>query len=320
MASQDPSGAAPSTLLTRPRSRLWKWTRRQPRAISLASVALLIFAIVLVFALSPGAQSFGHFFLSPHYLRLAFFGDESQSVPPMWQAFLKNVGLCLVAEVLVLLWALPVALLRMSKSALLAGPRLLATAYVDLARGLPLILVVLAVYFGFPQLEIPFVSSRTWFEYGLFCLVFCYGAYVSEVYRAGVAAVPFAQTLAGKAIGVEARTAHEAWLRDFFPGSDIRPYETAAALRAALRRGEVEAIFGDGVTLALWLNGTDAAGCCAFRGGPFLHSAYFGEGVGVAVRKNNSTLRRAIDFALARIAGRGVYADLYLKYFPVGFF
>ncbi len=202
MASQDPSGAAPSTPLTRPRSRLWKWTRRRPRAISLASVALLIVTIVLVFALSPGAQSFGHFFLSPHYLRLAFFGDESQSVPPMWQAFLKNVGLCLVAEVLVLLWALPVALLRMSKSALLAGPRLLATFYVDLARGLPLILVVLAVYFGFPQLEIPFVSSRTWFEYGLFCLVFCYGAYVSEVYRAGVAAVPFAQTLAGKAIGL----------------------------------------------------------------------------------------------------------------------
>lgn len=133
-----------------------------------------------------------------------------------------------------------------------------------------------------------------------------------------VDAIP--ETLAGKAIGVEARTAHEAWLRDFFPGSDIRPYETAAALRAALRRGEVEAIFGDGVTLALWLNGTDAAGCCAFRGGPFLHSAYFGEGVGVAVRKNNSTLRRAIDFALARIAARGVYADLYLKYFPVGFF
>ena len=128
------------------------------------------------------------------------------------------------------------------------------------------------------------------------------------------------EALARKIIGVEARTAHEAWLRDFFPGVDLRAYETAVALRAALRRGEVEAIFGDGVSLAIWLNGTDANGCCAFRGGPFLHSAYFGEGVGIAVRKNNSPLRRALDYALKRLFERGVYADLYLKYFPVGFF
>ena len=74
------------------------------------------------------------------------------------------------------------------------------------------------------------------------------------------------------------------------------------------------------MTLAIWLNGTDANGCCAFRGGPWLHSGYFGEGVGVAVRKGNAPLRRALDFALKRLFERGVYADLYLKYFPIGFF
>ncbi len=128
------------------------------------------------------------------------------------------------------------------------------------------------------------------------------------------------ETLAGKTIGVEARTAHEAWLRDLFPRSTLRVYDGAAALRSALKRGEVEIIFGDGVSLALWLNGTDAAGCCAFRGGPYSQSGYFGEGVGIAVRKNNVALRRVLDFALKRLSENGVYADLYLKYFPVGFF
>ena len=170
--------------------------------LSIASVAGLFILVCLVFITSPGARVFAHTFFSPHYMKIALFGDPSHNINPMWQAFLKNVGLCLVAEPLVLLVALPVALLRNSKSPALAGPRLAFTAYVDLARGIPLILVVLAVYFGFPILGIPFISSRTWFQYGLFCLVFCYGAYVSEVYRAGVQSVPFSQILAGRAIGL----------------------------------------------------------------------------------------------------------------------
>ncbi|MGZ9410061.1 MAG: transporter substrate-binding domain-containing protein, partial [Methylocystis sp.] len=45
---------------------------------------------------------------------------------------------------------------------------------------------------------------------------------------------------------------------------------------------------------------------------------YFGEGVGIAVKKGNAPLRRALDYALSRLAQRGVFAELYLKYFPVG--
>ena len=133
-------------------------------------------------------------------------------------------------------------------------------------------------------------------------------------------AAPDPRVLAGRTIGVQQRTAHEAYLRAFFPKSEIRSFESQAALRSALKRGEVETIFGDGVTMAIWLNGADAEGCCAFRGGPFTESRYFGEGVGVAVKKDNAPMRRIIDYALSRIADRGVYADLYLKYFPVGFY
>jgi polar amino acid transport system substrate-binding protein len=141
------------------------------------------------------------------------------------------------------------------------------------------------------------------------------------VARTSVALDPvIPETLGDRVVGVEAGTAHEAFLRDMFPRVRRRAFETATALRAAIRRGEVDMIFGDGVALALWLNGVDSAGCCAFRGGPFLQRAYFGDGVGIAVARGNISLRRALDYALQRLAERGVYAELYLKYFPIGFF
>jgi len=128
------------------------------------------------------------------------------------------------------------------------------------------------------------------------------------------------ETLRGQIVGVQAGSAHEAFLRDLFGGVEIRTFDSANAARAALKTGEIPLLFGDGVSLALWLNGTDAGGCCAFRGGPFLSERYFGEGVGIAVRKGNGDLRRLLDYGLKQLHQRGVYADLYLKYFPVGFF
>ena len=129
-----------------------------------------------------------------------------------------------------------------------------------------------------------------------------------------------ARALAGKTVGVQQKSAHEAYLREFFGQADIRIYDNQTALRSALKRGEVDLVFGDGVSLSVWLNSIDAEGCCAFQGGPYTESRYFGEGVGVAVKKDNAPLRRLIDYALARIAERGVYAELYLKYFPIGFY
>lgn len=131
---------------------------------------------------------------------------------------------------------------------------------------------------------------------------------------------PIPETLVGRTIGVQAHTAHEAYLRKFFPRSHIRAYETAAALRSALKRNEVKVIFGDGISLALWLNGADSENCCAFKGGPFTESRYFGDGVGIAVRKGDDALRVALNYALKRLSERGVYTDLYLKYFPLGYY
>ncbi len=128
------------------------------------------------------------------------------------------------------------------------------------------------------------------------------------------------ETLGGQRAGVIAGTAHAAFLQAYFPGLERREYADLPALLAALRGGEVPLAFADGVTLAIWLNGAEGNACCAFRGGPYLDPAYFGVGVGVAVRKDNALLRRALDFAFARVAQQGAYAELYLKYFPVSFF
>jgi polar amino acid transport system substrate-binding protein len=126
--------------------------------------------------------------------------------------------------------------------------------------------------------------------------------------------------LSGKVIGVVKGSAHERFLTQFFVHIRLKPYEDFAALHRALKNHEIDLIFADGLTLAVWLGGEDAGGCCAFRGGPFLESKYFGEGVGIALRKDDVALRRALDYGLARVWASGKYAEIFRKYFPLSFY
>jgi polar amino acid transport system substrate-binding protein len=121
----------------------------------------------------------------------------------------------------------------------------------------------------------------------------------------------------GKKIAVVAGTAHEAFLKEMFTAAEVRAYANAEAAREALRNQDVDLLFGDGITLAFWINGSESAGCCAFRGGPFLESRYFGEGVGIAVRRGNDLLRQALNWALFRQWEKGAFTDLWLRYFPI---
>ena len=65
------------------------------------------------------------------------------------------------------------------------------------------------------------------------------------------------------------------------------------------------------------VKGPAGAACCAFAGGPFTESHFFGEGAGIAVQRGREPLRVALDYALWRLAQDGTYADLWLKYFPI---
>jgi len=125
------------------------------------------------------------------------------------------------------------------------------------------------------------------------------------------------ERLEGKEIAVVAGTAHEAFLKSLFTEADLRSYPNADLAREALRRGDVDLMFGDGISLAFWLNGTDSQNCCAFRGGPFIESRYFGEGVGIAVKRGNDTLRQGFNWALFRLWEKGRFSDLWLRYFPI---
>jgi len=121
----------------------------------------------------------------------------------------------------------------------------------------------------------------------------------------------------GKKVAVVAGSAHEAYLKAFFTEAELKPYRTMELARDALRNGEADLLFGDGIALSFWLNGTDSGGCCAFVGGPFTESRYFGEGVGIAVKRGNDTLRLAFNWALFRLWEKGRFTDLWLRYFPI---
>jgi polar amino acid transport system substrate-binding protein len=125
------------------------------------------------------------------------------------------------------------------------------------------------------------------------------------------------EQLEGKKVAVVAGSAHETYLKGLFTEAEPRSFPTMEAARNALTRGEVDLLFGDGISLAFWLNGTESNNCCAFRGGPFIDSRYFGEGVGIAVRRGNDPLRLGFNWALFRLWERGRFSDLWLRYFPV---
>jgi polar amino acid transport system substrate-binding protein len=123
--------------------------------------------------------------------------------------------------------------------------------------------------------------------------------------------------LEGKKVGVIAGSTHEAYLKAMFTDAMLVPFPSDDALRQALKRSEVDFIFGDAISFAFWINGSDSADCCAFSGGPFIESRFFGEGIGIAVRKGNDTLRQALNWALFRVWEKGRYTDLWLRYFSV---
>jgi polar amino acid transport system substrate-binding protein len=123
--------------------------------------------------------------------------------------------------------------------------------------------------------------------------------------------------LQGKTVAVAAGSAHEAYLSAMFPEANAKGYPSGDAARAAVKNGEADLVFGDGEQLSFFLQ---SDGCCAFVGGPYLDTGFFGEGFAIAVAKGASPLKRAINAALQSLYDKGVFADLYLRYFPVGFF
>lgn len=123
-------------------------------------------------------------------------------------------------------------------------------------------------------------------------------------------------SLQGKRVAVVGGSAHQAFLERLMPFAQRREVPDLNAAIAALRSGDAEYVFGDGVALSL-LIASRGGNELAFSGGPYLESRYFGEGVSFLMRKDDTALLRAIDYALQTLWDDGTYARLYLRFFPV---
>jgi len=165
---------------------------------------------VLGLGLFTAIIAFGAFFLAGHHARVrsAMFNWDIiwTSRTALIHGFLWNIKIFVVAQILVLAWALLVAVVRQLPGRAFAPVRLLATIYTDVFRGVPAIIVIYLIGFGFPLAGVePFSSHLTGnvalFWLTVFALVLVYGAYVAEVYRAGLESIHWSQVAAARSLG-----------------------------------------------------------------------------------------------------------------------
>ncbi|MFZ2502540.1 MAG: amino acid ABC transporter permease, partial [Nocardioides sp.] len=136
-------------------------------------------------------------------VRETFFSGEHAraSLPAIREAFWLNVKLFLLAEPLILIVALAVAIARGARSPWLLPVRALAVGYTDLFRGIPTILLLYLMVFGMPALGLQGVPNSIFF-WSLVTLVLSYGAYVAEVFRAGIDSIHPSQIASAQALGL----------------------------------------------------------------------------------------------------------------------
>lgn len=141
------------------------------------------------------------------YFDFTIMGDHFSEV---LDGFLKNLLLFAVVVVLALTWGLVLALIRQLPGRKFIPLRGLTIAYIDVFRAMPLLIVILLISGGIPYLNfIPKdIRIPQWFGepdpfwYGVLALTLVYGAYIAEVYRAGIEAIPQGQVEAARSLGM----------------------------------------------------------------------------------------------------------------------
>jgi polar amino acid transport system permease protein len=171
-------------------------SRRRARRNALVGMGSLIgFTVVVAFLVSqtPGWPAVQETF---------FNGEEFRaSMPGLLEAFMLNVKIFLIAEPIILVFSLLIALTRTLRSAIFLPLRVLATIYVDVFRGVPTILVIFLLGFGMPALRLQGVPNDPVF-WGTVALILSYSAYVAEVFRAGIGSVHPSQRMAARSLGL----------------------------------------------------------------------------------------------------------------------
>ena len=169
--------------------------RSGTRSTLIAAASTVLFAVVAVLLVTNASGW--------PAVKRAFFNREifRESLEVIPEAFLLNVRIFLIAEALILVVALGIAILRGLPGPVFFPLRALAVVYADLFRGIPTILVIYILGFGAPALEISGIPRDPLF-WGVVALVLVYSAYVSEVYRAGIESVHPSQEAAARSLGL----------------------------------------------------------------------------------------------------------------------
>jgi len=162
-------------------------------AIAVVSTVVFFGLVVLLVRSSPGWPA----------VRESFFNADEfrDSWRDIVHAFGLNVRIFLIAEALILVFALVIAVLRSVPGPVFFPVRVLAIGYTDLFRGIPTILVIYILGFGAPALQLSGVPTSPLF-WGVVSLVLVYSAYVAEVYRAGIESVHPSQEAAARSLGL----------------------------------------------------------------------------------------------------------------------
>jgi polar amino acid transport system permease protein len=166
---------------------------RRGAAISAVSTVVVIGGLIALIVTSPGWDSVKQLFFSWEDFKAAF--------PDVLKGFWLDVKLFVIVEAVVLVLGLVVALCRTSRAPALFPLRAIAVVYTDVLRGVPTILLVFLVGFGVPALELSGVPTSP-VVLGAAALALSYGAYVAEVYRAGIRSVHPSQRSAALAVGL----------------------------------------------------------------------------------------------------------------------
>jgi len=194
------SGSRRSRLLGDPGSK-------RAVAVSTTSTIVVIGVLVVLFLLAPGSANVRHTFFNPANMWHSFIGDPKHGYYSVGAAIWLNIRMFGVAEAFILILGLVVAVVRQSTSPVMLPLRLVTTIYVDVARGVPLLLLIFAIGFGAPALGLRVISTQPAVVYGVAALVLSYSAYVSEVYRAGINSVHRSQVAAARSLGLSEWTA-----------------------------------------------------------------------------------------------------------------
>jgi polar amino acid transport system permease protein len=182
----------PSELeLSRRKARAKK--NRRNAIVAAASSILVLGSLALIAVTSPGWKSLSDAFFKWTY------GVEV--LPKILLGFVTNVTLTVIAATCVAIFGLSIALIRTSKSAALTPFRILATLYVDIFRGIPMLLVILLVGFGIPALQLKGLTNNV-LILGTIAVIITYTAYVAEVIRSGILSIHPSQKAAARSLGL----------------------------------------------------------------------------------------------------------------------